>query len=322
MSTVELHDTLADAERRFPITSLLKCEYLVKCRCLYDEARELGLLNPYRNYLTLLTSLSEIYAYNEQHGRSFAKRLRENAEHFKQCEAILAEIIVYRHYIRGVQEGLIRSIQIHESEADVIVERSNGSRMFLEVFSVNPDLPGGTIDGPVVNDIKTHTQDAMSSIRQKLLRKIHKQNQMSSPRENYAVIELNHPTLAGDFAVLSSLSDGYKVQFSTSGSHAVSEGYDWSDSIFDDPATRFLKGIIYFSMGDYSSRKFVMNPAARRDRQIPVGKPFNVGRFLDSPNPKIFDPDRIVKASDWFDVDDFVQTIHDGRGVERKEFGD
>ena len=27
-----------------------------------------------------------------------------------------------------------------------------------------------------------------------------------------------------------------------------------------------------------------------------------------------------VKAGEWFDVDDFIQTIHDGRDVERKEF--
>ena len=41
---------------------------------------------------------------------------------------------------------------------------------------------------------------------------------------------------------------------------AVSSGYDWSNSIFDDPSTRVLKGIIYFSLSDYGSRKFIFNP--------------------------------------------------------------
>ena len=33
----------------------------------------------------------------------------------------------------------------------------------------------------------------------------------------------------------------------------VSRGYDWANSVFDDPSTHFLKGIIYFSLGDYES---------------------------------------------------------------------
>lgn len=63
----------------------------------------------------------------------------------------------------------------------------------------------------VVRNVKTHTQTEMASIRQKLLSKIAKQKQLSKPRENYAVIELNDPIIAGDFTVLSSLSSGYTV---------------------------------------------------------------------------------------------------------------
>ena len=322
MSAVDISDSVTDTERRFPIEGLLECEYLVNYRRLYYETRGLGLLNPYRNYVTLLTSLSEIHTYNERHARSFAKRLRENAADSRQCDAVFAEIIVYRHYVRGVHENLVRSIKLHKSEADIIVERPNGSKMFLEVFSVNPEFPTGASGRPGVNDIRAHTQGAMGSIRQKLLRKIHKQRQMSVRRENYAVIELNNPKIAGDFAVLSSLSGGYKVRFSTRRPCPVSEGYDWSDSIFNDLATQYLKGIIYFSMGDYSSRKFLLNPEARGSSRMPLGKPFDMHRFLDNPRPKIFDPDRIVKASEQFDVDDFLQTIRDGRDAEREEFSD
>ncbi len=319
MSGVEASDVVIDVERAFPMDGLLDCEYLVMQRCEYYKARELNLLNPCRNYVTLLTSLREIHDYNEGHAKSFAKRLRANASDFRNCEAIFAEIIVYHHYVRGIPEGLVRRIELHESEADVIVERPHGSRMFLEVFTVNPDFPTGTTDKPIVNDVKTHTQNAMASIRQKLLHKIRKQKQMSTPRENYAVIELNHPTIAGDFSVLSSLSGGYKIQFSTRTLRPVSAGYDWIESIFRDPATRFLKGIIYFSLGDYASREFLLNPQVEPLDRAPLGQPFDVDRFVNDPEPKVFDPNRIVPASEPFDVDEFIRTIHEGRDVERKE---
>ena len=203
MSAIKVSDAVTDAERRFPMEPLLRCDYFVKYRGAYYQTRDMGLLNPYRNYVALLTSLSEIYAYNEQHARSFAKRLKTNASDFGNCEAVFAEIIVYRHYVRAVHEDLVRRVELHESEADVIVERPDGSRMFLEVFCVNPDFPVAERgEKPIVNDVRTHTQDAMASIRRKLLRKIKKQKQMTTPRENYAVIELNNPTIAGDFSVL------------------------------------------------------------------------------------------------------------------------
>jgi hypothetical protein len=100
----------------------------------------------------------------------------------------------------------------------------------------------------------------MASIRQKLLRKISKQNQFKKPRENFAVIELNDVSIAGDFAVLSSLSGGYKLTLDLQSREVVSRGYDWTNSVFDDPSTQWLKGIIYFSLGNYESRKFIFNP--------------------------------------------------------------
>ncbi len=35
--------------------------------------------------------------------------------------------------------------------------------------------------------------------------------------------------------------------------------------------------------------------------------------FLNDPNPKIFDPDNLVTASEPFDIDEFVNIIHSGR---------
>ena len=80
------------------------------------------------------------------------------------------------------------------------------------------------------------------------------------PRENFAVIELNDPSIAGNFAILSSLSDGYKIWFDKKTMKPVHKDYDWRGSIFEDEWTRHLKGIIYFDLGDYSSRRFLINP--------------------------------------------------------------
>jgi hypothetical protein len=227
----------------------------------YYAARDAGHLNRYRNYVTLLEYLNGIFAYDEQHARSYAKRFREGSEDWRNCEAVFSEVIVYRAYIRGVHEGLIRRIHMEKAESDIIVERLDGSKMFLEVFCVMPSFPLPDEDGKSkVYSVKTHTQTEMASIRQKLLRKISKQSQLKKPRENFAVIELNDVSITGDFAVLSSLSGGYKLTLDLQSREVVSRGYDWANSVFDDPSTQWLKGIIYFSLGNYESRKFIFNP--------------------------------------------------------------
>ncbi len=41
--------------------------------------------------------------------------------------------------------------------------------------------------------------------------------------------------------------------------------------------------------------------------------------FLNDPNPKIFDPETVVRASEPFDVDEFLRGIYEGRNVGRKK---
>jgi hypothetical protein len=67
-------------------------------------------------------------------------------------------------------------------------------------------------------------------------------------------------TDAGDFAVLSSLSGGYQLKVGRESGKILSGGYDWDNSVFDDPSTQWLKGVIYFSLGNYESRKYIFNP--------------------------------------------------------------
>jgi hypothetical protein len=254
-------DTVTDHEEQFALPDLLKCDYFKRHREAYYAAREAGCLNRYRNYVTLLEDLNDIHVCNDQHAKSYAKRFREGSKDWRNCEAIFSEVIVYRAYIRGVYEGLIRGIHLEEAESDIIVERLDGSKMFLEVFCVMPSFPLPDENEKFkVFSVKTHTQTEMASIRQKLLRKISKQSQLSKPRENFAVVELNDVSIAGDFAVLSSLSSGYKLKLGLESGKVLSRGYDWDNSVFDDPSTQWLKGVIYFSLGDYESRKFIFNP--------------------------------------------------------------
>ena len=160
--------------------------------------------------------------------------------------------------LRLVYEGLIQSVKLGREDCDIVLDRVDGSRAFFEVFSIKPRrrdlIPGEKI---VAYDIKTHTQQEMASVRQKLLRKVAKQKQMTKPRDNYAVIELNDVSIAGNFAVLSSLSGGYKVTLDRTTLKPVDAGYDWTNSVFDDDALRFIKGVIFFDLGDYESRRFL-----------------------------------------------------------------
>jgi hypothetical protein len=259
MSDFITSDIVTDTEAQFALSGLLECDYFKRYRDGYYKAREAGCLSRYRNYVVLLEDLNDIHDYNEQHAKSYAKRFRDASKDWRNCEAIFSELIVYRAYIRGVYEGLIRGIHLEGAESDIIIERLDGSKMFLEVFCVMPSFPLPE-DGKIAVDVKTHTQTEMASIRQKLLRKISKQNQLKKPRENFAVIELNDVSIAGDFAVLSSLSGGYKLNLGLEIGKVLSRGYDWNNSVFDDPSTQFLKGVIYFSLGDYESRKFLFNP--------------------------------------------------------------
>ena len=45
-------------------------------------------------------------------------------------------------------------------------------------------------------------------------------------------------------------------------------------------------------------------------------EPFDLEAFRNAPNPKIFDPEKVVTVSEPFDVDEFIRVIHEGRDVE------
>jgi hypothetical protein len=126
---------VTDHGNQFALADLLTCEYFKRQRDGYYAAREAGCLNRYRNYVTLLEDLEDIHAYNQQHAKSFAKRFREGSEDWRNCEAIFSEVIVYRAYIRGVYEGVIRSIHLEEAVSDIIVSVSTGRGCSWKCFA-------------------------------------------------------------------------------------------------------------------------------------------------------------------------------------------
>ena len=255
MADFIVSDAITDLEQRFPLKDLLALDYFQKYRHWYYRCQNEGRQIHLRNYYNLLQFLTEIHEYQLNDARTFFKAFRTRAADWRNSEATFAEVIVYRYYVRLVYENIIRAVRHGRKECDIIVDRLDGSTAFLEVFSIMPNL--SEVGG---NDITTHTQDAMASIRQKLLRKIREQNQMTKARDNYAVIELNDVSIAGSFAVLSSLSSGYKVTIDRTTMKTVNSGYDWTNSVFEDEALRHLKAVIFFDLGDYESRRFLNNP--------------------------------------------------------------
>ncbi len=69
--------------------------------------------------------------------------------------------------------------------------------------------------------------------------------------------------------------------------------------------------------GDWTSVTVEKITAARS-----WGEPFDMDEFLNDPNPKIFDSDNLITASEPFDVDEFVDIIHSGRDEGGKELSD
>ena len=44
-----------------------------------------------------------------------------------------------------------------------------------------------------------------------------------------------------------------------------------------------------------------------------MGEPFDLGAFQNNPNPKIFNSDKVIRASEPFDVDEFMRMVRESR---------
>ena len=240
---------------------LLETDYVKKLRASDEGSKACGLFNPFRSCQVLLENLSLAFEYNPNQATRFSKRIISEQRDFKNCEAIFTEIIVYTFYLRLFREGILKSIDCVQDDYDLRIIMRDGVEHYLEVFSLMPEIKNDDRS----HLMSTHLQDDVNSVRQKLYRKIEKQKQLSKSRLNYAVIEANRPIIADDFTFLFSFSNGYKIQINTKTGRSISEGFDWSDNVFGLELTQHIRGILYFFMGDYNNRRFLLNPNFKPD---------------------------------------------------------
>ena len=130
--------------------------------------------------------------------------------------------------------GLARSVRLGRKDCDVIVERLDGLRAYLEVLSITPNLEQSKNGGPVCSQSKhTCKTQRVRSGKEITQQNRETQKQMSKARENYAVIELNDPSIVGDFHVLSSpVRRATRSRSAESPSVKIDEGFDWKSSLF------------------------------------------------------------------------------------------
>lgn len=252
--------TMDEKHSTFFEPKLLDTEYFRRHREAYEKYFHAGVVNKYRCYPVILEKLQSIFEYNKIHARYFAKRMKTEHGDLRSCDAIISEVIVYSHYIPLVRLGVVDSLDICEEDFDLKIERKGHEDIFLEIFCIMPEFEKNERG---VYDIQTHTQMALSSVRQKLLHKLHHQKQMQKARENWAVIDLNNPSIAGEFTVPSSLSNGYKITINRMTKEVVHKDFDWSSSVFDAPETANLHGIIHFDLGYYEGRRYILNARVR-----------------------------------------------------------
>lgn len=198
--------------------------------------------NPHRNQQVFIESLDCIHNYNPNHANSFVRKIkneyRNNQPDIKNCEAVFTETIVYVYYLRLLHEGIVKSLDIEERDYDLRIELADGSFHYLEIFSIVPDNRISISNGinpikPILNTVRAHLKDDPSSAYQKILRKINKQRQLTKARKNFVVIEIND-LLDMVISVLS--------------------------PIFDEPDSKYIKGIILFNRGNYNKRDCIINP--------------------------------------------------------------
>ena len=78
-----------------------------------------------------------------------------------------------------------------------------------------------------------------------------------------------------------------------------------------DCATRFVE---VRGKGRFNSKDQWQYVQVERLRKVESGgEPFDLEAFLSNPNPKIFDPDKVIQASEPFDVNEFIDFIRSSR---------
>lgn len=247
-------DRVESLEQWFFDKEVLSTEYLQRYRKIYYRHLQDGWQLAFKNYESILDCLISIFENNNQYGKSYCSRIKNEPENIRSCEAIISEAFVHSYYIPVKNENLIKSIELIEAECDLIIEENSGSKRYYEILTLMPDIKGCG-----VHEIKTQKQKELSSLRQKIMDKIRGKKQFTKNRKNIAAIDLNDISIVGNFHVLSSLSNGYKVKMDTETGELVSGEYDWGDNLFDDEITKYIYAVEWFDRGYYSQRRTLIN---------------------------------------------------------------
>lgn len=247
-------DRVESLEQAFFDKEVLSTGYLLEYRRAYYRHLQNGWQLAFKNYESILDCLVSIFENNNQYGKSYCFRIKREPENMRSCEAIMSEAFIHSYYIPLKNEKLIKSIELIEDECDLIIEDVLGDKRFYEVMTLMPDFKIGE-----VNEVKTHKQEELSSLRQKILWKIKEKKQFIKKRRNIAAIDLNDISIVGDFHVLSSISQGYSVKVNPETDEVGSGDYDWSNNLFDDENTKYIYALEWFDKGDYSQRRILMN---------------------------------------------------------------
>ncbi len=247
-------DRVESLEQSFFDKEILSTEYLLRYRRAYYRHLQDGWQLAFKNYESILDCLASIYENDNQYGKSYCFRIKREPGNMRSCEAIMSEAFVHSYYIPLKNEELIKSIELIEEECDLIIEDVLGDKRFYEVMSLMPDFEIGE-----VNEVRTHKQEELSSLRQKILWKIRERKQFTKNRRNIAAIDLNDISIVGDFHVLSSISQGYSVEVNLKTGELGSGDYDWSNNLFDDKNTKYIYAIEWFDKSDYSQRRILIN---------------------------------------------------------------
>ena len=224
-------------------------------------------------------------------------------------------------------QSTLRLVEVRPGSfiADLVIESPPDGQSYLDDFGNQAMEALQGWDGVEASDLPRDVEDALHATASKLSDGVrlwfgdrddpHRVEIRRRPAAARTTTGLNEALLRGWL---------YEVNWDkrTAQLHDYSGDYvqlRFAEDYYDDMlrlATRHVevRGRGRFNVnGKWTTVEVVQLKAARSSDD-----PFDVEAFLNDPNPKLFDPDRVVTTSEPFDVDEFIRGIREGRDVLRE----
>ena len=209
--------------------------------------------------------------------------------------------------------------------ADLVVESPPDGQHYLDDFGNRAIQALNEWDGKGQSTLPKDVVDALHATAAKLSDGV---QLWFGDAENPHMVEIQRKAAAP--RTTSDLTDAllhgwlYEVNWDkgTAQLHDFSENYvqlRFSEHLHEDMlrlATRYVevKGRGRFNDSDQWTSVEVHQINATRSGT----EPFDVGAFLNDPNPKVLNPAKVVTTSEPFDVDEFILGVREGRDVRRE----